>query len=73
MTEVGYSPTHNKSVDLGTKYQFQLASQKERTRYYVPPDERTHHDLYSLAKGTVSVSAQTSGSMYQYPEDRGTC
>lgn len=43
MTE--YSPTHNKPVDLGTEHQFQLTSQKERTRYYVPSEERTHHDL----------------------------
>lgn len=45
MTELEYSPTHNKSEDLSNEYQFQLTSQKERTRYYVPSDERTHHDL----------------------------
>lgn len=45
MTELEYSPTHNKSEDLGNEYQFHLTSQKERTRYYVPSDERTHHDL----------------------------
>lgn len=47
MTE--YSPTHNKPVDLGTEHQFQLTSQKERTRYYVPSDEK-HTMTYSLAK-----------------------
>lgn len=33
---IEYSPTHNKSMDLGTEYQFQLTSLKEKTRHCVP-------------------------------------
>lgn len=33
---IEYSQTHNKSMNLGTEYQFQLTSQKEKTRHYIP-------------------------------------
>lgn len=48
---IEYPPTHNKSMDPDNKYQFQLTSQKERTRHSVPSDERTHHDLQSCQTG----------------------
>lgn len=68
---IEYSPTHNKSMDLDTEYQFQLTSQ-EGTRHSAPSVERIHHDLWSGQK-VEPESAQISGSMCQYPEDRRTC
>lgn len=59
---IEYSPTHNKSMNLGIEYQFQLMSQKERIGHSVPSNERRHHDLQSVQKAEPE-SAQTSGSM----------
>lgn len=49
--ELEYPPAHNKSMDLGIEYQFQLTSWKERTEHRsVCPLLKGHTMTYNLAK-----------------------